>query len=48
MSQSLFLFAGALGFQVVDNNLHMPQSSGAEVPNYLEPDFRLDGKEDQV
>ncbi|MEQ6121937.1 cytochrome C [Reichenbachiella sp. MALMAid0571] len=43
LSLSLLIFVGAVGFQVVDNNLHMLQSPGAEVPNYIEPDYGLGG-----
>ena len=38
---SLLIFVGAVGFQVVDSNLHMLQSPGATVTNYKESDYGL-------
>ncbi|MDW7693696.1 cytochrome C [Flammeovirgaceae bacterium SG7u.111] len=38
---SFFIFAGAVGFQVVDGNLHLLQSPGATVKGYQESDYGL-------
>lgn len=38
---SIIIFIGTVGFQVVDGNLHMLQSPGAKIANYVEPDYGL-------
>ena len=38
---SIMVFAGALGFQIADQNLHMLQSPGAKIDDYEKSDYGL-------
>jgi cytochrome c peroxidase len=41
LASGILVFLGAVGFQLVDQNLHMLQSPGAQISDYKEIDYGL-------